>query len=65
MAKSRRKVTVLLDEHEYAQFERYCDARGFKKSTLVARLIRDHLKSENFASQSEFEFRLRNQNRRG
>jgi hypothetical protein len=32
------------------QFERYCDARGHKKSTLIARLIREHLEREGFGA---------------
>lgn len=45
-----RKVTVLLDEQEYGRYEAYCDKRGFKKSTLAARLIREHLDAEGFDS---------------
>ena len=33
------------------RFKAYCDERGFKKSTLVARLIRDHLDNEGFRLQ--------------
>lgn len=46
VAKKREKVTVLLDAAEYERFDAYCMQRGFKKSTLIARLIRDHLDSE-------------------
>lgn len=42
------KVTVLLDEQEFLRLGSYCEQRGFKKSTLIARLIREHLNSENF-----------------
>jgi hypothetical protein len=31
---------------EAAAFERYCARLGFKKSTLIARLIREHLDRE-------------------
>ena len=41
-------VSVLLSEDEFARFTRYCEARGFKKSTLVARLIREYLDTERF-----------------
>lgn len=51
VAKKRDKVTVLLDPGEYERFEAYCAQRGFKKSTLIARLIRDYLDSEHFQSQ--------------
>jgi hypothetical protein len=36
------------------RFEKFCEARGHKKSTLIARLIRDHLDREGFAAQREF-----------
>lgn len=49
----RLKVGVLLTEEELARFERYCVQRGYKKSTLIARLIRDHLDSEQFSVQGE------------
>lgn len=40
------RLQVLLDEDEAARFQRYCDERGFKKSTLAARLIREYLDRE-------------------
>lgn len=43
-----RKITVLLDAEAFARFEAYCEKKGFKKSTLIARLIREHLDSEGF-----------------
>jgi len=46
------KVTVLLDEDEFARLDQFCEARGFKKSTLISRLIREHLDREAFPSQS-------------
>src|SRR5258706_12158077 len=46
-----RKLTVLLSEDEFALLEKYCKERGHKKSTLAARLIRDHLKREGVTSQ--------------
>jgi metal-responsive CopG/Arc/MetJ family transcriptional regulator len=46
-----RKVTVLLDQFEFEAFENYCNDKGFKKSTLVARLIREYLKEN---SESEY-----------
>jgi len=33
---------------EAAAFERYCASLGFKKSTLIARLIREHLDREGY-----------------
>ena len=54
LAKPRRsKISVLLTEEELARFERYCVERGYKKSTLIARLIRDYLDSERFPLQAE------------
>ena len=51
MIGNTRKVSVLLDEVEYGRFEAYCKRQGFKKSTLAARLIRDHLEREIVAEQ--------------
>lgn len=48
-----KKVTVLLDEQEFTRFESYCEERGFKKSTLAARLIREHLDKEAFKPQQQ------------
>jgi hypothetical protein len=50
MAKGR-KLTVLLPADDFVLFEEYCKDRGHKKSTLVAKLIRDHLDRERFVSQ--------------
>jgi hypothetical protein len=48
-----RRVTVLLNDDEFALFEKYCDEQGHKKSTLTARLIRDLLDRERVASQRD------------
>jgi hypothetical protein len=48
-----KKVTVLLDEQEFMRFDIYCEERGFKKSTLAARLIREHLDREAFSPQKQ------------
>lgn len=48
-----RKVTVLLSEDEFVLLEKFCRERGHKKSTLAARLIRDHLEREGVTSQRE------------
>ena len=53
------KISVLLPDPDYERFEAYCRDRGFKKSTLIARLIREHLNSENFAAQIELNLRGR------
>jgi hypothetical protein len=49
----RLKVSVLLTKGELDRLERYCVQRGYKKSTLIARLIRDHLDAEQFRVQGE------------
>jgi len=46
------KITVLLPDDEFARFDAYCEERGFKKSTLICRLIRDYLEMEKYPSQS-------------
>ena len=38
-----KRITVLLPDNLFDRFESFCDSNGFKKSTLIARLVRDHL----------------------
>lgn len=45
------RVHVLLPESEAQRFEAYCKVKGHKKSTLIVRLIRDHLDRERFDTQ--------------
>lgn len=45
------KISVLLTDADARQFEAYCEERGHKKSTLIARLIREHLVREGFPRQ--------------
>lgn len=40
------RITVLLEEDVDARFTAFCQDKGFKKSTLAARLIREHLALE-------------------
>ena len=47
------RVQVLMSHDEAERFESYCRDRGFKKSTLIARLIREHLDSEHHWPQKE------------
>ena len=42
------KLSVLLTAAEGSRFAAYCAERGFKKSTLIARLIREFLDRENY-----------------
>lgn len=46
--KKPAKITVLLDDEEFARFDAYCRERGYKKSTLIARLIRQFLDLEGY-----------------
>ena len=45
------KISVLLTDAEEERFNAYCREKGFKKSTLAARLIREHLDSQHYAMQ--------------
>lgn len=45
------RIQVLMTSDEAERFESYCKDRGFKKSTLIARLVREHLDSEQYWSQ--------------
>lgn len=45
------KISVLLSDADARQFEAYCEERGHKKSTLIARLVREHLGREGFPRQ--------------
>ena len=57
MTKKRtRSISVLLTDAEFDRLERYCGLRGFKKSTLLARLVREHLDSERFHPQDRLHF---------
>ncbi|HKU65949.1 MAG TPA: hypothetical protein VJQ06_12905 [Rhizomicrobium sp.] len=39
-----------MSDQDAGRFDAYCAAKGFKKSTLIARLIREHLDRENFGN---------------
>ena len=56
--RKRNHVSVLLDQSEYDRFDSYCRKEGFKKSTLIVRLIRDHLDREGFDPQHEMRLDL-------
>jgi metal-responsive CopG/Arc/MetJ family transcriptional regulator len=49
--KTPTKITVLLSDDEFDRFDAYCRERGYKKSTLIARLIRQYLDLEGYGSQ--------------
>lgn len=44
------RVQVLMPPPEAEQFEAYCHDRGHKKSTLIVRLIREHLAREGYSA---------------
>jgi hypothetical protein len=41
-----KKITVLLNEADFHRFDQFCRDRGFKKSTLLVRLIREFMDRE-------------------
>jgi hypothetical protein len=43
---NKRKVTVLLTPEEWARFDAYCRREGYKKSTLLEKVVRDLIKDE-------------------
>lgn len=45
------KISVLVPEDEAIRFEAYCTDRGYKKSTLIVRLIKELLDKESYPSQ--------------
>lgn len=42
---------MLLNSELAQRFERYCDEHGHKKSTLVARIVREFLDREGYPAQ--------------
>jgi hypothetical protein len=50
------KVTVLLPPEEFARFDAYCRERAYKKSTLIARLVRQFLDLEGYQIRRESPF---------
>jgi metal-responsive CopG/Arc/MetJ family transcriptional regulator len=40
---SKRKISVFLPADLFERFNAYCADQGFKKSPLIARLIREHM----------------------
>lgn len=46
-----KRIQVLLAAEEADLFDLYCRKHGFKKSTLIVRLIREHLAREGFPEQ--------------
>lgn len=46
------RVQVLMRPDQAEIFDRFCADRGHKKSTLIARLIREHLQREGYAAET-------------
>ncbi len=46
------RIQVLMTRAEADRFDAYCREKGYKKSPLIARLIREHLDDEAFHPQS-------------
>lgn len=49
----QQKISVLLEDAEAARFAAYCKEKGFKKSSLIARLVREHLDREKYLLRAE------------
>lgn len=49
--RDQKTVTVLLDPDEFERFVGYCQSQGFKKSTLIVRLIREHMNAAGYQLQ--------------
>lgn len=47
------KISILVPKADAERFDAYCKDRGFKKSPLLARLIREHLAAEGYGLQPE------------
>ena len=43
---STAKISVLLERKTADRFDAYCRQKGFKKSSLIARLVREYLDRE-------------------
>lgn len=47
------RVQVLMPRAEADRFGAYCREKGYKKSPLIARLVREHLDKERFNPQPD------------
>jgi hypothetical protein len=52
MASGLVKISVLLASTEARRFGNYCKQKGYKKSSLIARLVREHLDGERLKVES-------------
>ncbi|MFT0850326.1 hypothetical protein VRY85_06030 [Achromobacter sp. F4_2707] len=46
-----KKISVLVPDPEARRFEAFCNDRGHKKSTLIVRLIKEHMDREQYPFQ--------------
>ena len=53
------RVQVLMPPEEAGRFEAFCQERGHKKSTLIARLVREYLDREDYGPDGVRPARLR------
>jgi hypothetical protein len=59
------RIQVLISPEEAERFDGFCRENGFKKSTLIARLIREHLDTQRYwPEKGLFEQQLEGQPRR-
>lgn len=47
------RITVVMTDEDGVVFDTYCKKNGFKKSTLINRLIREHMVNSGFHLQTE------------
>ena len=47
------RIQVLMPKAEAERFDAYCHEKGYKKSPLIARLVREYLDSEGFNPQRD------------
>jgi len=53
----RQKISVVLSTTELDRFNSYCTEKGHKKSTLIRRLVREHLDREAYHAPEREEIR--------
>ena len=57
------RVQVLMPRAEADRFDAYCREKGYKKSPLIARRVREHLEREAFNLQQNLSSRLQRASR--
>ena len=48
------RIQVLMPPDEALRFDAFCRERGYKKSTLIVRLVREHLERERYGAAAEW-----------